>query len=473
MNQSRAKLYDTKNALHRFQTHPLFGRTREWEINSNQFRRPLFFRPVELELFAKPLGRDDYFTDASLSAHRLLATINHGDYVYLPNDRRPETWKDFASFYESDTRIAGQILRPVLEAFLFGFLDEQAPAAGNWNESKLKDYFLELPEAQKGTESKLVRAILNSRNPQRAAKNVLIQFSADFLTEGSTLGRKVLGNFGEAQSNLIHIFMEENGSGNHASKHSTLYEKLLRAYDLSDQPYRYWQNYLISSFAVPNFLTHLAHDHRNFFRHIGTVYYAETTYYHISFQLSAMLKQIFGQATETRYFDEHYEMDQSHSQIAFDELVCPLLERFGASVAAQIVQGYEEFRAMDDLCADDLIEQLALMDGIDNFRVVDPAKMGESQSSLFANSLRFQSSTSLNGIEQLPSRINDVDVVYFARNRTIDVMVGHDCVAPIRPNEGLMIPRGRVHALGSSETAAGFDTYEIDRKAATNSQAAE
>lgn len=472
MNQSRAKLYDVKTALSRFQTHSLFGRTAKWESSSNQFRRPLFPNPVELEQFSEPLDRSDYFTGASLSAHRLLATINHGDYVYLPNDGHAESWKDFASFYESDTRIAGQILRPILEKFLFGFLDQQAPATASWNEQKLKDYFQELPEAQKGTESKLVRAILESRDPKRAAKNVLIQFSADFLTEGSTLGRKVLGNFGEAQSNLIHIFMEENGSGNHASKHSTLYEKLLRAYDLSDQPYRYWQNYLISSFAVPNFLTHLAHDHRNFFRHIGTVYYAETTYYHISFQLSAMLKEIFGQGAETKYFDEHYEMDQSHSQIAFDELVCPLLERFGPSVAAQIVQGYEEFRTMDDLCADDFIEQLSLMDRVDSFRL-DPAKMSESQASLYINSLRFLNRTSVKGGDQLPSRINDVDVVYFARNKAVDVMLGYDCVASIRPDEALMIPRGRIHALGAREAGAVFDAYQIDRKVAAASQAAE
>jgi hypothetical protein len=472
MKQSSTKIYDAERALQVFQEHPLFDRSNEWLVQSNQFRRPLFDQTVDIEQFSKPLGRGNYFNSASLSAHRLLATINHGDYMYLPNADGPEAWKDFASFYESDLRIAGQILRPKVERFLFGFLDEQAPKEGSWTVSKLKDYFLELPEAQKGTESKLVRAILESKDPVRAARNVLIQFSADFLTEGSTLGRKVLGNFGEAQSNLVRIFMEENGSGIHSSKHSTLYEKLLCAYGLSDQPYRYWQYYLISSFAVPNFLTHLADDHRNFFRHIGTVYYAETTYYHISFQLSAMLKQIFGKDAETKYFDEHFEMDQSHSQIAFDELVCPLLERFGASAATQIVQGYDEFRAMDDLCQDDFIEQLSLMDGIENFRVT-PEKMSESRGASFAQSLRFLGRTERDGSEQLPSRINDVDVVYFARSGSLDVMIGHDCVVSVKPDEGLMIPRGRIHALGLKEVGASVDTYEIGQEAIANEEAAE
>ena len=74
--------------------------------------------------------------------------------------------------------------------------------------------------------------IENSRDPSWALKYLLLQMAPDFLTEASPLARTVVGSFGAEQSEMMKVFIDEYGYGVHKTKHSTLFESLMKSVGL-------------------------------------------------------------------------------------------------------------------------------------------------------------------------------------------------------------------------------------------------
>jgi mannose-6-phosphate isomerase-like protein (cupin superfamily) len=448
---SEKESYNFESALEEFLSNPLFAGTKvdSWLIENNPYRRPVWFDKHNNLDFKVPLKLDNYFTRSSLLAHRLLCNIYHSDFVFLPEQADSSLRENLNMFYSSRTKVLGQILRPVLEYHAFDFLEEEIDVSGNWTKEELESYFLFLPEDQATSENKLVSAILSSVNPERAATNIIVQFAIDFLSEASAVARKVMGSFGEVQSELFKLFIDEYGYGVHSTKHSTLYENLLRSHNLSAQPHTYWQYYLTSSFLIPNYFQYLALNHSKIFHYLGAVYYAETTYYRICQQLSGMLKNIFGKTTETAYFDEHVHIDRHHSRMAFHKMICPLVDRYGATVIKDIVTGYEEFKLISEISEPDFIEQLKLIDNWEksvlprhNVGISLPNKEARNMSNHFVK---------LNGDYDTPT-VYDTDITYIVDSGVLEVMLGINCNISIDPSQALVIPKGRLHGVrGSSE----------------------
>jgi mannose-6-phosphate isomerase-like protein (cupin superfamily) len=376
--------------------------------------------------------------------------------LFLPDPASQRQSREFDEFYAPEMRIIGQIIRPAVEDFLFGFLNAQRPEIERWSVARCYEYLDDLPRLQIGTTSSIVKAVLSSANPGRAVRNLLAQFSVDFLSEGSAIARKVMGNFGEVQSNLFRIFIDEYGGGVHSRKHSTLFERLLQANGMDCRPCAYWNYTLAASFGVPNLFQCLAANHREFFRYVGAVYYAETTYYHFCQQISGMLKHVFGAGAETEYFDEHYQVDQQHSRIAFDELVRPLIKRFDATAARGIVLGYEAFRIVSELFDDAFVLQLRAIDGR-GMRTVRADKLPLDAVNK-ASYCRLQKPANF----ATTSTTEDHSVLYLVREGAMDLSLGLEAQVGLEAGEGVIVPKCVLHWLDGPDSCV-YERYQVEQ----------
>ena len=355
-----------------FASNPLYLDSEEWENVDNPYRRQL--RPQVLRYldFSRRLPREEILDYTALAANRLLATIYEADLMFLPKRHMGAAeWADFKRFYSSTNRARGEMIRPYLEQHVFGFLDE-IEVSGEWTKKSLAA-FLGTLENQPSEPSASEQAIRQSSNPERAARNWLIQFAPDFLSEASPMIRNVLGHYGPVQSEWFKIIIDEYGYGVHDTKHSTLFENTMTSVGLSTDLHRYWQYYLTSSLMMSNYFHYLGKNHELFFRYLGALYFTETTLVDFCDRTARLLVEIFGAKADVRYFTEHVHIDTHHGRMALEKLIMPIVDRCGESVIPEIVRGFKEFQVISQIADDDFAAQVSWMDnGPDNKQLHQP-----------------------------------------------------------------------------------------------------
>jgi hypothetical protein len=304
-------------------------------------------------------------SNSALSANRILLNIYESDFLFLPPAGAPPCWRDFTRFYDPTCKVLGEIIRPVLEEHLFGFLESEVRYSGAWTVAALKDYLRAWHETCRAAPDGVGEAILGARDRVEAARFFLIQLAADYLTEASVMGRNVLGSYGPELSELFKVLIDEYGNGVHEAKHSTLYEDTLRSVGLSSAIHAYWQFYLPTSMLANNYFHSLSKDHRRFFRYLGGLYNTEVSLIYATRAQSRLLQAVFGEgAVDTRYFDEHAHIDRFHGQMAFERLITPALERFGGEIVPEILLGFEHVRLLQEISDHALTAQIRFFDSV-------------------------------------------------------------------------------------------------------------
>jgi hypothetical protein len=351
-------------AVVRYASNPIFLDNEEWENDCNPYRRQL--RPQVLGHldFDRVLPRDQILDYESLAAQRLLTAIYEADLVFLPpGGFADEAMRaDFAAFYSPSNRALGEIIRPALERFAFGFLDQEVEVSGAWTRASLEEFLRDLRKQETGP-SVAELAIEKSADRERAARMWLLQFAPDFLCEASPMIRNVLGYYGEPQSEWFKVIIDEYGYGVHDSKHSKLFERTLESAGLSSDLHRYWQFYLSSSLMINNYFHYLGKNHENIYRYLGAFYYTETTLVDFCRRSASLLRQVLGDDVDVTYFTEHVHIDTHHSRMALEKIILPIVDACGESVIPEIVRGYEEFRLISEIAEHDFAAQIDWMDG--------------------------------------------------------------------------------------------------------------
>jgi hypothetical protein len=214
----------------------------------------------------------------------------------------------------------------------------------------------------------LLARIVGARAPDRLARHYLIQLACDFLTEASAMARNVTGNYGDLQSSLFNILIDEYGAGIHARKHSTLFEATLESLSMHIDVHAYWQFYHASSLALINYFHYVTKNKPLFFRYLGALFFTEATLVNTARRQSMMLRDVFGDTVDRTYFDEHRHIDRHHGDMALNRLVVPALERFGDEVAIEVMLGFEQYRQLQR-CADlDLLAQFEWADDLGRYQ---------------------------------------------------------------------------------------------------------
>ena len=342
----------------------------EINIEDNPFRRPTRTFDNEFINYEKPLTRGNQASNSALSTHRMLLNIYEADALFLPESGEGSFWDDFREFYSAENVARGEALRPILERKAFAFLDNEVELSGSWDSAKTVDFFRhflgeELESRDESFERNPVfKAIADSPDPERCAKHYLIQMAPDFLSEASAMARMAPGAYGKIQSAIFNVLIDEYGASVHKNKHSTLYENTMRSVGLSPSVHYYWQFYHPTSLCLTNYFHYVAKNKRYSFRYIGALLRTEASLVNATKKQSALLRAVFGERVDTKYFDEHYHIDQHHGEMALNRVVIPALERFGDQIASEIVRGFLEFKLLEEIADEDMLAQFVFFNGL-------------------------------------------------------------------------------------------------------------
>jgi hypothetical protein len=201
-----------------------------------------------------------------------------------------------------------------------------------------------LAEIRGGAENAFTAFLAGAVDRQDHYRNFLVQSSPDLLAEASASALGVIGEYGEPQSALFRILIDEFGYGAHGKKHAVLYRATMRSFGLDDAYNGYWPWFDTAALELHNVIHWLFQNAGNVFRQVGFLLHAETAYQRSTLAHHRYLRQFHPDA-DARYFGEHAHIDLHHTRMVIDEAVTPLVARFGAEAAAEIIAGAEMTKA--------------------------------------------------------------------------------------------------------------------------------
>lgn len=439
---------EIKPLIELYAARPLFGNTSEWIIRDNPYRRPVDWETVQQLDFDGALSKAEILGTSALAAHRMLLNIYETDLIFLPANDFAKKRNDFSSYYSNDNKLLGELIRPTLENYVFSFLEKEIDVTGKWTVEALKSYLQSILEKHEQSGLDICAGVLASADPPRAARALLIQVAGDFLSEASASARNILGKYGEIQSELFKIVIDDYGYGVHPAKHSTLYENTLASCGLISEVHAYWHFYLSSSLAIGNYYHYVCRDHSKYFRAIGAIAIAEAMFSHTCREISRMLRAVFGKSVDTYYFDEHYHIDAHHGRMAFDYVVAPAIARHGDAVIPDIVRGMEELQLLTAINDEDLMGQIAFADGAQP-QVVEEGSQDAGTSRIESRS------------QSLVTRVCDQDKLYAVESGSLDVVIGADHSVRLEAGQSLVVPRQRLHGTAVVSDECNYKTYEL------------
>ena len=426
---------EIKPLVDRYAARPLFENSSEWIIRDNPYRRPVDLKTVQQLDFSSPLTRSEILGTSALAAHRMLLNIYETDLIFLPASDFASKRADFSSYYSNDNKLLGELIRPTLEAHVFSFLKDEINVTGKWTVEALQSYMQAILEKHEKSELDICKRIVASANPQRAGRALLIQVAGDFLSEASASSRNILGKYGEIQSELFKIVIDDYGYGVHPAKHSTLFENTLATCGLMTDLHAYWQFYLSSSLALNNYYHYVSRDHSKYFQAVGAIAMAEAMFSHSCREISKMLRTVFGKPVDTYYFDEHYHIDAHHGRMAFEYVLAPAIARHGDAVIPDIVRGMEELQLLTAISDEDLIAQIEFADSVEELKTRAQAMLDEG----------------IQGVSEveksLVTKVNDHDQLYIAESDPLELVITDDQTVRLEPGQAIIVPRQRLHGL--------------------------
>ena len=283
------------------------------------------------------LGDDP--TLATFVKHQALMRCYQARYVLLPPDA-PEggVLAPMLRHYDEGRLAMLAALRPRLEAELIG-----PPSPGGQGAFATYVEAL-LASVRDAPENAFTAFLAGADHRDDHYRNFLVQSSPDLLAEASASALGVLGEYGEPQSALFRILIDEFGYGVHGKKHAVLYRATMRSFGLDDTYNGYWPWFDTQALSLHNAIHWLFQNPRNIFRQVGFLLYAETAYQRSTLAHHRYLGQ-FHHDADARYFAEHAHIDLHHTRMVIDEAAAPLVARFGAEAGGEIIAGAEFTKA--------------------------------------------------------------------------------------------------------------------------------
>lgn len=450
---------ETCRLLQLYASRSLYSDSAEWVIKDNPYRRPIDRKLVQDTDFSKPLVKADALGSSALAAHRMLLNIYETDLIFLPDNNFAAKKSDFSSYYSNENKLLGEMSRPMLERHVFGFLNDEIQITGKWSIEALQSYLQSVVSKHEASELEICDAIVSSADPQRACRALLIQLAGDFLCEASASARNILGKYGQIQSELFKIVIDDYGYGVHAAKHSTLFEKTLSTAGLVSDLHAYWHFYLSSSLSLNNYYHYVSRDHSKYFQALGAIAVAESMFSHSCRKISEMIRTVFGKTVDTYYFDEHYHIDAHHGRMALEQVVAPAVAKYGNAVIPDIVRGMEELQLLTSLADEDLMAQIAFADGAETLK----SQGMQLQRQIVEGTLELPKTTQTESRSQsFVTRVCDQAQLYIVESGALDVVIGHDQSVRLESGEATIIPRQRLYGAAVDSEECVYHVYEAE-----------
>lgn len=424
------------------------ARADETLIDGDPYRRPARAKDLPHLALNRPVPLSRLAGNGALALHRLLFNAYETDLLFLPSAAaQPDeaAWAQFDLFYGPETATYAAAARPHLEHLLFADLEAAIDVTGPWSadiaQARLHDFIVaEDKVSADDLADPVMAALLDAADPCAAARHYLVQMAPDFLSEASAMARLAPGAYGPLQSALFNVLIDEYGAAVHRAKHSTLFEATLASAGLDCRPHAYWQFYQPGALALANYFHYVAANKRHVFRYLGALFYTEASLVNVTGRQARILRRIFGNAIDVRYFDEHHHIDRHHRQMVLSRLIEPAMSAWGPRAVEGILRGFEEFRLLQDLADRDLVDQLAWAGAA---RVNDPRlaphlaawRAGDLASETFREVRDERSTTHIHPDDRLLVIETGTMTFFPLAGATLDLAAG----------DALFIPGGRLH----------------------------
>jgi hypothetical protein len=253
-----------QEAVEQYLLNPVFraARYEELVLDDNPYRRPV--RPDDLGMvdFSMPLRRADFSQLSALMGHRMLLNIYDTERLFLPRRPSSEKWRDYRQFYGATNRFLGAVIRPYLEAHLFGFLEaEVAASTAPRTASALVARVREIGQQRARAAAELRDLIAASPDRDGMIQMLAVQALARSLNSGARPAA-ALGDLapsaalpaaltGPAGTDVLGASAEVSG--------------------IKDEPHSYFQYYLPSTLALMNYFNRAAGDPGRVFAFAGVL----------------------------------------------------------------------------------------------------------------------------------------------------------------------------------------------------------
>jgi hypothetical protein len=448
------ELFDS--ALHDLAQLPIFADIDTWEIADNPWARPI--RPTSFKYFhfrsSTPANHLDY---AALTANRLLTALNEIDFLFLP-ERELAPQAAFREFYSEELRTLAAILVPRLSDHALGFVDAEVSVDGSWTRCQFQTYFQDRILPLKGQIPASLSRIVESRYPVQAAELLLMQHAVDFLTEASHMARYALGDYGDLQSQLFKVLLDEFGYGVHDTKHSTLFKRGLASVGLLPCSHAYWQFYLNTTLLLNNYFHRLTTRPRYFFRYLGAITLAENTFGPYCKAVASALRKVYGDRVETCYYDEHTHIDEHHGRMTYEDILLQAIDRHGQAIIPELVLGMEQTLYLQELAERDLAAQIDWMSKKDDYRALgmeirDRVRADEA-------SMPVARLIEPRGLLSV-THVHDGDELCIVDSGVLRFASGPNSFVDLQPNQAVVIRQHRLHGAVPLSEECRYNIYSI------------
>jgi mannose-6-phosphate isomerase-like protein (cupin superfamily) len=445
-------MYEFFTALKKYSNHPIFNAfVKDFYPTNNFFTRPLRAQDLANIDFFTPLSYGQYSKNANLIAQRLLTSIYEQDLIFLPAKGTFEK-EHFHQFYDRECISTGMVIKNSVEDYVFSFLEDEISITGEWTLADFNAYTTSRIEEVTQGESSLLAKIMSSKDPSSATKFFLIQCAGDFLSEASAMGRNVLGNFGRHTSELFKIFIDEYGYAVHEKKHSTLFENLLYEAGMHTQIHYYWQFYTPASLALINYFHFISKNHCYFFRYLGALYFTEATLAHTTKSQNTLIKEVFNGKVDPTYFNEHAHIDMHHGQMAYKDLIVPIIQQYGKEWLREILIGFESFALLQKIADEELFYHIDVHDRIEQLK--DEAK----KLPFPAEACQFSEAKGALSVTHL----HDVNELFLVTEGEIEIRFSPYKSICLHAGEKLIIPKGILHGSKVISNHCKYHVAEIE-----------
>lgn len=376
-----------------------------------------------------------------------MTALYEQDFLYLPVSSNNITMDLQKTYNPELRRLAAEVI-PTLESKVFKNLRSEIKVGGQWNKEFFKDYLITKFENKPNSEIESIDMILQSDDPKLMARLLLIQHAVDFLPESSHMVRFAKGDYGEAQSALFRVLLDEFGYGKHAAKHSTLFKETLKSINMYDNSHAYWNFYLTSSLLNNNYYHMLTKNPENFFEYIGAITYAENSFGPYCKRVKEILDKCFSNI-DSRYYAEHDHIDSHHGVMTLNEILLPLADKFGSNIYLEFVKGIEMSCLLQQIMEDDLKAQIEWMEKKSQYRKLAM----DIKDNVLANieNIPVAYLNEPKGELSVP-HVHDGDEFCIVDEGLLRFCHGPDCFSDLGPGECVVIRKNRLHgALVLSE----------------------
>ncbi|WP_344656874.1 hypothetical protein [Catenulispora subtropica] len=435
---------------------PLFrsARFEELEIDDDPYRRPV--RPEDLSFlrYDRPFGRPDASQLSALIGHRMLLNIHDTAKPMFAEKMTPERWEEYRLFYGERNRVLGELVRPLLERHVFGFVHdtvaEQTADAPEPGTASLRGLLADLADRRSHAAEEVLDLVAGAGAVAEAAKMTAVQLLAGTINAPLRI------------SPLMLTAATDGAGGAHAALTATHREPhrvdavlgaVLDACGFGAQPHRYYQYYLPSTLAAMNYLNATARDHGRVFEFLGAMCVRTLDSLALIGGHGARLAELAASAASAGPADTAQTeaalapaAPEAETAAAIEEITRtvlePLAHRFGAPALAAFDRGAREYALLLDVHHDDLTVQLRFIDSSEAYR----AKAERLQAAIDEHRIPVALDTFVESWEECSTtHVHDDDRLLVIESGEMEFWNCFSGTHKFRPGDKIFIPKHRLH----------------------------